>query len=484
MFNDTSSNTIKVIVLAPAMISTDLASMIETAGNQQFEVTAHYTDLADGTTFQEILDSPASLIVVHQHVDHFTIRTLYELANTPGATVRVVAAIVSPTGDVKDAVINAGVVPYLLPLTDETAIKIVADYDMSWAAANERIKSVDIERDIPEVDDTSAGSMVAHPGTVRQALQVLATWSAKGGEGKSLLSAEMAYVLAMIGSRKTLLVDIDMTRGFLSSVLGPEASNFAESKNIAQVANLLASRGKLPDLKGDGYLFNYSHPHAKGQSNLDILMGIVKPDQAMIPSLNGENGVQAQAFINALVDHARSKGYEFLIFDMGQSILVPMHYHAIKAVSQLMIITTPLIAATHKTKWGLAQLKQYDALGDNKPWLVINKWTDEETMVKDKLREFLGLPLLGTILAIKESTYHNTLNNGDFLTEAFLIGADKATQTELTPLVLSIIGLAERFSPGIRNQAEMRYPVVAEASGKGRKGLFGWGGGDKKKKKK
>jgi Mrp family chromosome partitioning ATPase len=459
-------NVIRTLILASPGEAETIHSLLDGAAPGRYQVLAKYQDLADESVLEHITNSSATLVIVHQSVGGFTVGILHRLAHARGGSAKVVAAIVAPVGDVFDAVLHSGAAPYRMPTRPAIFRHLHETYLDLLSEANQRLAAA-VESPPPPPEPPKA-ALQSYPGQVRQALQVITAWSSKGGDGKSLLAMELAYSLANLAGRKVLLVDADMNRGYIAPALGREMLRWAGERNITVLAALFHARSGFPKLAE----FTVSYPPAfgKGESNLTVLLGITSPEQSGLPCYGEGNGLAGRRFIESLIEQARPD-YEFIIFDIGTLIPVPIHAAAISSASTLLVASSPMIPAIQPTRLGLDQMHSYNMLGEKRPMLVLNKWTEDCGLSRDDFSRFLKVPTVATIPAVPLGEMQKIVNSGRFVMQAYL--ADPEKHSALLPLAVQMIALAEIFSPGARAQAERVLPRLGKTHSERRRGLFG-----------
>jgi Mrp family chromosome partitioning ATPase len=124
----------------------------------------------------------------------------------------------------------------------------------------------------------SGRRLASHP-------QVIVAWSSKGGDGKSIVAAEMAWQLAQIAAHKTLLIDADMSRGYLAWALPRDAYRFAQRRNITTIAQEYLVKTRLSPEMLQEHVYSLPDLTGQGASNLDILFGIASPE-ATLPAFS------------------------------------------------------------------------------------------------------------------------------------------------------------------------------------------------------
>ncbi|MCB2160622.1 AAA family ATPase [bacterium] len=460
-----NTNLIGTIIIAPAEEAKMIRHLLKEIHPGKYQVISVMTNLGSSETLEFVLDSEATLILVHQNVENFSTQALHDLAKTPGRAARVVGAFVEETGDIFDASLKTGALVYFLPVREAVIKQIDAAYQQKHAEATQIAASAQyahrpvIQREVDRV---------LTPGIRRQQTQILTVWSSKGGDGKSSVAAELAYMLANVGGRSTLLVDADMNRGYLAPALGEDSMMHARVHNIATMASVYRKRRTVP--KFPEYVLNYPPAFGKGgESQLDILFGISSMDQANLPAFTENGGDAGEEFIFELISAAYNR-YEFVIFDIGT--LVPIHVHqaAIKAATSLIVVSSPIIPAIQPTKNGIDQMKAYGIVDENadKALLVLNKYTESSGLPKDEFPKFIQLPLMATIPLVSEGLLHSIINKGSFFMEHYLTSKNSA---ELGVMAQQLLALAEYYAPGTLAQAQ-KIQKLAGKKETGRNGGF------------
>lgn len=459
------NNAIGTIIIAPAEEARQIRNLLAEVQPGKYQLISVLTDLGSEQNLAFVLDSEATLVLVHQNVERFSTQALSDMANTPGSVARVVAAFVEETGDIFDAALKTGALVYFLPVREAVIKQLDAAYRQKHAEATQAAAAGIYERrEVPQ----RAIERVISPGIRRQRTQVITVWSSKGGDGKSSIAAELAYMLANVAGRTTLLVDADMNRGYLAPALGEDAMQYARVRNIATMATVFHNKGRLP--KFAEYVYNYAPAFGKGaESNLDILFGISGMDQANLPAFTDNGGEAGEEFIYALIDAAENR-YEFVIFDIGTLVPVHVHQAALKAASQLIVVSSPIIPAIQPTKAGIDQMKNYGIVDEHaeKAILVLNKYSEDSGLARDEFPRFIQLPLMATIPLVPEGLLHAIINQGSFFMEHYL--HSKNTH-ELGVMANQLLALCEFFSPGALASAQ-EIPRLAEMISEGSRGLF------------
>ncbi len=218
--------------------------------------------------------------------------------------------------------------------------------------------------------DTPTLYTVAEAGWQRL---VIALWGTGGGVGKTSLSINVAAALGVLAKRRTLLLDLDMTRGAIAPRLGLTPEN-----NIFALVNAL-----LPDyLRAQTAGCSPQALKAKVQpwggklaSKLDCLGGIPAMHIAGQPVFR-DDPQRTQGLIRAIIDTAR-KQYDFVVIDLGPDINNDVHFAALDAADLVLAVVRPDLADIYSTGQTVPRLKQVFGEDIGKFELVINQWSAE-----------------------------------------------------------------------------------------------------------
>jgi MinD-like ATPase involved in chromosome partitioning or flagellar assembly len=469
-------NAIPVAIFATAADAQNISALFDSLYPNQYAMIFKYTDFADSRSRQSVIDSDIKLVIVHQGVDGFTTSGLHEMATKQGTTPRVVVGIVTTEGDIYDVALQYDVVPFRPPVRKAIIDEIHRGYPQYLAEAIQRFsrrESIPERFDIPE---EAMPHLMSMPGNVRQALQILTFWSSKGGVGKSTIAIEMARILADVAGRHVLLVDADVSRGYVGPRMGKRAEEAVfNNQNITNLAQTFMMNGN--SLKGiENYIFRQP-PIVKGSdSNLDIILGLKTMEQATLPCFLGDNGKQGETFIKALCQYAQNMGYEFLLFDIGPTVLTPVHRAAIEVASTMMVITTPVYPSIKPTVDGIETLEEEKIKSRSQMRLIINEWVEPERGIdlgftESDYPEFSHVTLLGTLPAVHQKYIYPIVNHAQLITDWFVTSKDPPN--ELSDLIRGYLNLCESFSAGTRKAGAAKFENLKIAVTGGREGILG-----------
>jgi len=447
---------VRTIVVAPpteARLITDfLEDQKGVDGNPVFEVISREQEIGL-ELFENLEDSLAEVVVLHAAAAGFHAKIVKKIVEQHGDRARLVIAFVPRVGDWFDVVEDMGVLTYRLPLRSEPFIELARELPDLLAKARGKFAKRALSETIEESKEIrkKAGVKTAKANEIpaagiRLPTQVITSWSSKGGDGKSLVAQELAWQLANVGGHKVLLVDADMSRGYLAQALNQDARRFAERHNITTLAQEFLVSGEISRESFNDHLYAVPDIHNQGDGNLRIVFGIATPEAATQPAYSAEHGTQGSRFIHALVERAYGI-YEFIIFDIGTAITIPVHFSAIKEAGHLLVLATPFRPSVAPTREGIRQLEAHQAVRRDQLRLVLNRWSAEALVKRDELPDFLGISLFAVIPLVEEGHLMGVINQGCFVSE--LVWHREKKHRSLQPFVFGTASLAENFVPGI-----------------------------------
>jgi Flp pilus assembly CpaE family ATPase len=470
-----SSKGAKTIIVAPpteaGIIAGHLDAQSHPDGSVVFNIIAREQEIGP-ELINNLTESSAEVMVLHGSATGFSAENVAAIVNLHGQLAKLVVAFVSPVGDWFDAVTDAGAIAYRMPIREEPFTELARQLPLLLTEARQRhakralASTVDSQEEAEKVPTPAAESKFVPPAAgIRVPTQVITSWSSKGGDGKSLIAQELAWQLASVGGHKVLLVDSDMSRGYLAQALDAKARRFAERHNITTLAQEFLVSGQITPAAFDEHLYAIPDINDQGESNLKALFGIASPEAATLPAYTANQGAQGARLINALVERAYGI-YEFVIFDIGTAITIPVHYAAIKTAGHILVISTPVRTSVAPTREGIRQLESHQATTRDQLRLVINRWTPEAKLKRDELPEFFGIPIFATIPLVDPGMMMGLTNEGQFISSA--VWKERKKYEAVQPFVVGVAALAENFVPGVVDAYKKKLGI-----GKKKSGLFG-----------
>ncbi|MDI6791526.1 MAG: response regulator [bacterium] len=244
--------------------------------------------------------------------------------------------------------------------------------------------------------------------------KVITLFSTKGGSGGSLLSVNLAVMLAKIlqpGGEKVALMDLDLQFGDCAVML-----NLTPTKTIAGLVKEISEQGKLEESLLESYLI-------KHDTGLKLLAAPLKPEQAELV-----NGAHIEEIINVL-----KSSYNFIIIDspkhLNDSLLA-----ALNLSDLILFVFTLDLPAIKNARLGLDII---DSLGfKDKVSLVINRTETRMGITPSEVEEALNYPILGQIPSDGRKIIPS-INEGT----PFVLGYEKELVTKrVEELAMKIIG--------------------------------------------
>jgi len=201
--------------------------------------------------------------------------------------------------------------------------------------------------------------MIAATGYQRQ---IVASYSPKGGVGKTTLGVNLATLLGVVANRPTILIDSNMNGGHVALHL-----NLKHSYTIYTLAR--DSRSVMQNNRMTPQLVRQHLTHYDG--SLDVLVGISRMEQGGEEYLAGAQGAQGELFIASLLEMTQQMA-DFVILDMGSSYNNALHRAALKRAHAILLLVTPDVAAVEDARKALETLKLFMDVSRDRVQLVIN----------------------------------------------------------------------------------------------------------------
>lgn len=247
--------------------------------------------------------------------------------------------------------------------------------------------------------------------------KIVTLFSTKGGSGGSLLSVNLAVMLAkMVQERgeRVVLLDLDLQFGDCAVML-----NLTPTKTIAGLVKEISEQGKLEEGLLESYLI-------KHDSGLRLLAAPLKPEQAELV-----NGSHIEEIINVL-----KLSYNFIIID-SPKFLNDSLITAFNLSDLILFVLTLDLPAIKNAKLGLDII---NSLGlKDKVALVVNRTDTKMGITPSEVEEALDYPILGQIPSDGRKIIPS-INEG----VPFVLGYEKEKVTErVEELAGKIIGEEE-----------------------------------------
>ncbi len=436
----------RVIVCAPPEDSRLFVSSLPPGNERGVEVVTFHDDCS--ALENDIEQMEPDVVVLSPQSRNYSNALVERLRRRPDFLVLVVG-LVPPHGDWGSEMKAAGAAGFLTtPVTSATIDKLLASLP-KWTseAALERSSPAFLYDLKPE-----AARAMAAQGYRRG---VYASWSPKGGSGKTTLACNTAVLLGVLCQRPTLLIDANMSGGhvWLHMGLRPRTNTYS----LATVFQ--ANGGRLTPSELSEHVVPY------GQA-LDVLPGIVRVEQAGSDVLRGTHG---DRFMEGLLTLAQRQ-YDFVIVDLGSSPNVSVHLTALRESDRVLVVVTPDRTALVDAKNTIETLEQAMGITRDHFWLIINMYTEESGLSRKQIPSWIELAEMGLIPLDPAGRVMKTTNTGvPFVMEHM---KEKDPAPDVAAVLEGFAAVAMNIYPPFRPVWEDRHQRMRDYQGKGLGALF------------
>ncbi|MFN8223855.1 MAG: AAA family ATPase [Gaiellales bacterium] len=196
--------------------------------------------------------------------------------------------------------------------------------------------------------------------------RVVTVFSPKGGTGKTVLSTNIASVLAARSEQKVLLIDLDLQFGDAAIMLGVDPR--------LTFHDLVAAPGVLDGEKLEGYV-------TKHKSGLHILAAPLRPEEAELVT---------EAKVSEVLEVAR-EAYDVVVVDTSPFFYGPM-LALLEPTDQLFMLCGLDVPTLKNVKLSLQTLEQL-GFPMSRVELVLNRVTPKVGLSTEDVATTLGLPV-------------------------------------------------------------------------------------------
>lgn len=342
-------------------------------------------------SYQEVLDDAANLganvVLLSPEITDYRPELVAALLRQDPPVVTV--ALSPPTGDYATEMYRQGAVTHInLPITSATVGRLVEAIREAARAAETSARQAFTQREV----DTLAE--LAGSGWQKS---ITAIYSPKGGDGKTFFATNLAYLLGVVGGRRTLLIDADPKANVHVALHLPEDKNLFGL--LLSVLERPAQAGIGPDEVSPRTLAAFvSHYGDPKRSNLDVLVGLPRLELAGHPSLRGRNEERVRRVMLNLL-RTSQQVYDFVIVDCGPDYNYPIVWAAIEGADRTLLLTTPLETSVKCVRDGLELMRRAfpQEVVSQRFQLVINRYHDECGVDPKDIVSVLRLPKFGEI---------------------------------------------------------------------------------------
>ena len=350
------------------------------------------------------------IVIVSPMIRNFDANLISDLANNAEQPLAVVG-LIEATGHWGAELAAAGAVGfYTTPVTSAIVDQFVREAPTLVDKARTSWRAPAVQTGVSSTVFAAAAAQEYRTG-------VVVMWSTKGGAGKTTLAVETACILALVGGKKTLLVDANMNGGHVASHLGIDQG--PDKQNVVSNIMHLASDYRVNNNTMTAELLNMRTVKADGQLDtrtkvveprLHVLVGIPNVRFAGSPELAQEQG---ERFILDLLALAKEH-YEFVIVDLGSSIMNGVHAGALRAADKVMFISTADKASIVDNATALDVLvsNKRNPLNKKKFHLVVNMYTEKAGVELKQIAEHMGMTVYASVQKDPTDTILYNANQG------------------------------------------------------------------------
>jgi pilus assembly protein CpaE len=194
--------------------------------------------------------------------------------------------------------------------------------------------------------------------------RVVTVFSPKGGTGKTVLSTNLAALLAHKSGKRVLLVDLDLQFGDAAIMLGVDPTH--------TMHELVLAPGELDA----GKLAAYTTRHKSG---LDLLAAPMRPEDAELVT---------ESKVLRILEVAR-EAYDIVVVDTSPFFYGPM-LAVLRPTDQLLVLCGLDVPTLKNVKLSLRTLEQL-GFPSSRTSLVLNRVTSNVGLTKEDVEEALGV---------------------------------------------------------------------------------------------
>jgi len=239
--------------------------------------------------------------------------------------------------------------------------------------------------------------------------KIFSFFSAKGGSGSTSVMTNLGIELHRLTGKKTLLVDLDLELGEISSALG--------LRPRFHFVDLIRNFHRMDE----DLLPSYIESH---ESGVQVLSAPFEPEIG--EEVTGEQITRILAFLRS--------HFDYVLVDMSKS-LAPPALAALQAADLIYLITNMDVPSLRNLKRCLPILDRVTASDVGRLRLVVNRYHQKSLVRIDDLEETLGLEVYRTLTNDYE-TVIQSISTG----QPLVLNSDSKFAQQLKDLAQDIVG--------------------------------------------
>lgn len=223
---------------------------------------------------------------------------------------------------------------------------------------------VNLPLDLLDLDQAIERMCARLRASTREDGKVLSIVSSKGGSGATFVATNLAHALAVVGQKKTLLIDLNLQ-------FGDAAIFLSDARPAMTMSDLCAEIARLDEQLLESSLLNIV-------PNLGVLAASPDPDP--------DDSIRPD-HVAAILSLAK-KHYDFVLLDMGRQV----NAVAIRALDSSDLILPVLQQSLPFIRNGQRMLEMYAALGYRKDSIrqILNRHDDDNPITPADMERGLG----------------------------------------------------------------------------------------------
>lgn len=379
-------------------------------------------------------------VVVSAELEGYRPELIHDLTSTRGHALLIIGLVREHDHARAEAMRRQGAAAiYTTPLTSEVLHRIATELP---GLAHARMAQ-------PAAIATAPGAgMSARPSRPRETgtkPKLVTLWTAKGGDGKTLLTSNLGTLLAVIGEQRVLIIDNDMNGGRVCLHFDVEP----KENTLYYLAVDYHANGKRLDAatlrrRVVSIEHVFTHLPKRGQGQLDLLSGITDIGHSTSPELSGPAG---QQLMQALLATAREL-YDIVLVDTGSHPRLGTHAGALSEADRILFLNSTDRTSLVPNQQVFEALLRTFKLPRERFRLVINRYSELDLVNLNDVRNYMGLAVSVVIPEDTSRSVMSALNRGTPFVLAHLLKAKRSRPATLT--FEGLLDLAEELCPDIR----------------------------------